>query len=83
MADRQGQPELLELLAYRAGCDCISDLHTAEGYVRLRGVSEELAPERWPLEEWSDAYHYITGKAAAFSAPEQAQRALEAFLQGE
>ena len=81
MADGQGRQELLELLAYRSGCECMSDLHTPEGHARLRGIPEKLEGDLWPLKEWSDAYHYITGRTAVFADAGEVQRALEDFLE--
>lgn len=54
---------ILDLLAKRMGCGCLSDLHYLPENERLRMADEiERIPAlEYPLREWSDALEYITG----------------------
>ena len=62
-------PPLLELLAYRAGCEFLSDLHTLELSVRKRLARfvADLPPEAAGLREWNDALKYLSGLPPAES----------------
>ena len=73
---------LLDYMAYRAGCACLSDLRTLTPVQRsrLRRVLESLSPEAAALGEWDDAAAYLTGCSPADS-PEQAKAALLDWLQ--
>lgn len=73
--------ELLDYMAYRAGCACLSDLHalTPVQRARLGRLVDRLPPEAAPLREWNDAAAYLTGCGPADS-PEQAKAALSAWL---
>ena len=72
---------LLDYLAWRAGCACLSDLHRlGPGQrARLRGALAELAPDCAPQREWDDAVAYLTGGPPA-PGPEAAKAALLDWL---
>ncbi|MDO4541064.1 MAG: hypothetical protein Q4B48_08270 [Syntrophomonadaceae bacterium] len=58
--------ELLETLAYRCGCDFLSDLNfrclKKDFPPLLPHIVRHLLVEKWNCEEWRDAVHYITGE---------------------
>ena len=74
-------PPLLELLAYRAGCEFLSDLHTLELSVRKRLARfvADLPPEAAGLQEWNDALKYLSGLPPAES-PQAARGRLAEWL---
>lgn len=72
---------LVEYIAYKAGCEYISDLHTldeAKKRKALRAV-EKVMPEMYPLTQWNDALQYVV-KAESKQTAEDARTALIAGL---
>ena len=63
---------LLEILANRAGCMYLSDLHQPKLLPAIRRALCNIPPERFSLWEWQDAVAYITGEQLPFENPEQA-----------
>ena len=53
---------LLDYLAYRIGCNYISDLIHLKSWQKNRLLRElkRIAPEQLPLAEWNDALTYFT-----------------------
>ena len=72
---------LLDYMAYRAGCPCLSDLHSLDpvGRARLCRLVECLEPAAASPREWQDAAAYLSGRPAS-SAPEEARAQLLAAL---
>ena len=77
----QVEVHLLDYLAWRAGCACLSDLHRLGPGQRARlcRALAELEPDCAPQREWDDAVAYLTGGPPAPS-PEDAQAALLDWL---
>lgn len=63
---------LLEILANRAGCIYLSDLHQPKLLPAIRRALCNIPPEQFSLWEWQDAVAYITGEQLPFENPEQA-----------
>lgn len=65
---------LLEQLRQEAGYEFLSDLSCSFGREPKRVIkaAEQIPPERYPLEEWTAAVCYITGKKRSFGSVEEA-----------
>ncbi len=53
------QSELLEVLAVKAGCIYLSDLHEPFYQKKLSQVCNEIEPDAYSLKEWNEAVDYI------------------------
>lgn len=67
---------LLEILANRAGCMYLSDLHQPKLLPAIRRALCNIPPKQFSLWEWQDAVVYITGEQLPFENPEQAAKRL-------
>lgn len=78
------QLHLLDYLAMRLGCDCLSDLHFLQGSRKVRLKEELLAipPGAADPSEWKDTFHYLTGDQSG-SVPEAIKVQLIARLSEE
>ena len=52
---------LVEYIAYKAGCEYISDLHTLDEVKKRKAFRavEKVMPEMYPLMQWNDALQYV------------------------
>lgn len=66
---------LLDYLAWRAGCDYLSDLRflTSAQRLRLLHVLESVPAEAASLAQWRDALDYLTGQDADGAAQSRAK----------
>lgn len=72
---------LVEYVAYKAGCEYISDLYTLNGIQKrkaLRAV-EKVMPEMYPLVQWNDALQHVV-KAGPEKTAEDAKNKLMLML---
>lgn len=72
---------LVEYIAYKAGCEYISDLHTLDEVKKRKAfwAVEKVMPEMYPLTQWNDALQYVV-KADPEQTAEDARTALIAAL---
>ena len=70
---------LLEILANRAGCMYLSDLHQPKLLPAIRRALCNIPPEQFSLWEWQDAVAYITEESLSFESPEQAADYLKKY----
>ncbi len=70
---------LLEYLAAQTHCSFLSDLHRPGLLPSIQYAVSQISPERYSLNEWADAIHYITGGKPAFQTPLQACAYLQNF----
>ena len=69
---------LVDFLAYKAGCQYVSDLYNLSDVdqLRLSHALEKVEPEDFTLKDWNDALEYI------FKEPKQSsEEAAKAVLQ--
>lgn len=73
---------LVEYLAYKAGCEYISDLPRMGpvGKRKAGKALENVAPDMYTLKQWNDALSYIAGKPEE-DTPELARQVLAEALQ--
>ena len=66
---------LLDYLAWRVGCDYLSDLRflTSAQKLRLLHVLESVPAEAASPNEWTDALDYLTGRNADGAAQSRAK----------
>lgn len=66
---------LLDYLAWRAGCDYLSDLRSLSRAQRLRLAQalEAIPAEAASPNEWTDALDYLTGRNADGAAQSRAK----------
>lgn len=74
------QAGLLDLLAQRAGCTFVSDLHQLRWQYVLMHVLLEIVPEQYSLQEWNDSIQYILEHPAAYRTQQQACEGLRAGI---
>lgn len=74
---------LLEFLAYKAGCDYLSDLPRVTGWRRIktRRALEQIPPEAAELREWNDALNYLAQAPPEETAQAARERLLSALAQ--
>lgn len=70
---------LFEDLAQKANC-LISDLRRTVKLDWDVSVFDELAQNTYPIEEWQDIAHYLTGERCAFASAAEAVTFLKAAL---
>ena len=77
-----GTQGLLEIISEGAGCENLSDLHSASNIMRAMLAEEvhDIKKEAYSLKEWTDAVYYITGENRSFSSVEEAALFLESDL---
>ena len=54
--------ELLETISSRLGCEYLSDLKWVQDTELLKKVIVDLAPDKYSLQDWSDAINYLTNE---------------------
>ena len=76
MEMKQNQ-SLLDVLAERAGCTCLSDLRSIKKPKRqqLADKLERISPEDYSLAIWNDALNYLVS-ASPQKSPEAARKLL-------
>lgn len=74
---------LLEFLAYKAGCDYLSDLPRVTGWQRIKTCRalEQIPPEAAELWEWNDALNYLAQAPPEETAQAARERLLSALAQ--
>lgn len=72
---------LVEYIAYKAGCEHISDLHILDEVKKRKAYRavEKVQPEVYPLMQWNDALQYVF-KAEPEPSSEDAKRVLMSKL---
>lgn len=72
---------LVEYIAYKAGCEYISDLHSMDEVEKRKAYRavEKVQPEVYPLMQWNDALQYVF-KAEPESTAEDAKKVLMSML---
>lgn len=70
------EKKLLELLAAKAGCGYLSDLHAPEWASKLKEALEKTAPDLAGTPEWNEAARYIAGGEREFSSAREAREYL-------
>lgn len=71
---------LLDLLAQRAGCTFVSDLHQLRWQYELMHVLSDIVPEQYSLQEWNDSIQYILEHPATYRTQYHACEGLKAGL---
>lgn len=59
MEHDQKQPDLLDDLARRVGCDVLSDLHCPRYRAALQRAVRQIPPERYGAAQWREALDYL------------------------
>ena len=70
---------LLEILAFRSGCMCLSELRQPELLPVIQRALQNIFPQHFSLWEWQDAVAYITGEEFSFESQEQAADYLKKY----
>lgn len=70
------EKKLLELLAAKAGCAYLSDLHAPEWAGELEKALEKTPPDLANATEWNEAARYIAGGEREFSSAKEAREYL-------
>lgn len=68
--------DLLDELAARVGCICLSDLHYRPYLELARLHMRTLEPERYSLKQWTDAIRYLLGRESDCKTPQEAHALL-------
>ncbi len=71
MKQHTASDSLLEWLSKEMGCMYLSDLHKPELFPAIQKVLDKLDPEKYSLQEWKDAVHYLTGENCSFTTQKQ------------
>lgn len=72
--------DLIDALYERVGCDYISSLRNPRNYPAIALVISRMEPEDYPLRQWQDAAHYISGQNEIFHSSSEARAFLKSFL---
>lgn len=75
---------LLEFLAWRAGCQYLSDLHFLDGWQRtlLARAVREIHPENACLHEWNDALEYLAHAPPETTVQEAPAKLVKLLMSG-
>lgn len=71
--------DMLDTLAHRLGCICLSDLHFYEGWWLLPTL-ETLRDRDYPLSDWNETVCYLTGESKEFQSIEEAHQYLKLWM---
>ena len=73
--EKNAEPKkgLLEMLAGKAGCMYLSDLHMKNRLSYIYYAVSEIPAEGYSLSEWSDTIRYITGEKHTFCTEAEAR----------
>ena len=74
------QKGLLETLADQTDCPYLSNLRAPGWYQPVGHALQAIKPSEYKMDEWNEAIRYITGRAVAFSAPDDARNYLLQFI---
>lgn len=72
--------DLLDELAYYAGCSYISDLPLPEHAKNLLSVLDMIDETRYSLGDWNEAVQYITKEKKSFVSVKEAKDFLHKVL---
>lgn len=74
--------ELLNGLASRAGCECLSDLHVPAWRETVCHAVKQVRAEEYTIDAWNEAVRYIGRQEKSFMDQREAQQYLYDILKG-